>query len=103
MQINLAKKKIEIFLSSDKKSTNIIIRDDGPGFPKDLIDKHRLGEPYIRTNDQRNISKYGLGLGTFIGKTLLEKNFANIKFNNSLDTGGAEVLINWENNDLKKV
>jgi len=62
-----------------------------------------LGEPYIRTADQENISKYGLGLGTFIGKTLLEKNFANISFNNSLETGGAEVLIKWENNDLKKI
>ena len=98
-----SKKKIEIFLSSNKKTTNITIRDDGPGFPKDLIDKHRLGEPYIRTVDQENISKYGLGLGTFIGKTLLEKNFANINFKNSPETGGAEVVIIWENNDLKKI
>ena len=98
-----SKKKIEIFLSSNKKITNITIRDDGPGFPKDLIDKHRLGEPYIRTTDQGNITKYGLGLGTFIGKTLLEKNFANINFNNSSETGGAEVLIKWENSDLKKI
>ena len=98
-----SKKKIEILLSSNKKTTNIKIRDDGPGFPKDLIDKHRLGEPYIRTTDQGNITKYGLGLGTFIGKTLLEKNFANINFNNSPETGGAEVLIKWENSDLKKI
>ena len=98
-----SKKKIEILLSSNKKITNIKIRDDGPGFPKDLIDKHRLGEPYIRTTDQENITKYGLGLGTFIGKTLLEKNFANINFNNSSETGGAEVLIKWENSDLKKI
>ena len=53
---------------SNENETDIIIRDDGPGFPKDLIDKHKLGEPYIRTADQVNISKYGLGLGTFIGK-----------------------------------
>ena len=98
-----SKKKIEIFLNSNKKITEITIRDDGPGFPKDLIDKHRLGEPYIRTVDQANISKYGLGLGTFIGKTLLEKNFANINFKNSKVTGGAEVIIKWKNNDLKKI
>ena len=98
-----SKKKIEIFLSSNKTITEITIRDDGPGFPKDLIDKHRLGEPYIRTVDQANISKYGLGLGTFIGKTLLEKNFANINFKNSKVTGGAEVIIKWKNNDLKKI
>ena len=98
-----SEKKIEIFLISNKKSTIIKIIDDGPGFPKDLIDKHRLGEPYIRTTDQANISKYGLGLGTFIGKTLLEKNFADINFNNSIETGGAEVIIKWENKDLKTI
>ena len=98
-----SKKKIEIILISNKKITNITIRDDGPGFPDDLIDKHRLGEPYIRTTDQKNISKYGLGLGTFIGKTLLEKNYANINFNNSSETGGAEVLIKWKNSDLIKI
>jgi len=98
-----SKKKIEIFLNSDKKKTEIIIRDDGPGFPKDLIDKHRLGEPYIRTADQANIFKHGLGLGTFIGKTLLEKNLANIYFRNLTKTSGAEVNIIWKNNDLAKI
>ncbi len=97
-----SKKKIDIFISSNKKNSNIIIKDDGPGFPKDLIDRDRLGEPYIRTVDQKNIKKFGLGLGTFIGKTLLEKNFANIKFNNSVD-GGAEVSIEWANEDLEKI
>jgi len=92
--------KVEIFLKSNKKNTEIIIRDDGPGFPKDLIDKHMLGEPYIRSVDESQISKYGLGLGTFIAKTLLEKNLANIIFNNSKETGGAEVTIEWVNKDL---
>ena len=36
-------KKIQIILLSDSKETEIIIKDDGPGFPKDLIDKERLG------------------------------------------------------------
>ena len=95
-------KKIEIILSSNSKETEIIIKDDGPGFPKDLIDKERLGEPYIRTKDHKNISKHGLGLGTFIGKTLLERNFAKISFNNS-SIAGAEVKIKWTNKDLKKI
>jgi len=98
-----SRKKIEIFLVADNNITNIAIIDDGQGFPKDLIDKHRLGEPYIRAIDHDNISKYGLGLGTFIGKTLLEKNYANISFANSKETGGAEVIIKWENKNLKLV
>jgi len=96
-------KKIEVFLKNENNYTEIIIRDDGPGFPKDLIDKHRLGEPYIRTSEEKNITKYGLGLGTFIGKTLLEKNFANITFKNSKITRGAEVIIKWKNYDLKNI
>ena len=96
-----SKNKIEIFLKSNNNDTEILIKDDGPGFPKDLIEKHRLGEPYIRSANQENISKYGLGLGTFIGKTLLEKNYANIIFKNSGEKGGAEVIIKWKNKDLK--
>ena len=96
-----SKKKVEIFLNSNKDITEISIRDDGPGFPKDLIDKQKLGEPYIRSANEMYISKHGLGLGTFIGKTLLEKNFAIVNFKNSSLNVGAEVNIKWKNNDLK--
>ena len=96
-----SKKKIEIFLNSNKDITEVTIKDDGPGFPRDLIDKQKLGEPYIRSANEIYVSKHGLGLGTFIGKTLLEKNFATINFKNSSLNGGAEVNIKWENKDLK--
>ena len=94
---------ILIFISDNKERTCIKIVDDGNGFPKDLIDKHKLGEPYIRTFDRKTSSKQGLGLGTFIGKTLLEKNYATVIFRNSQLTGGAEVLIDWRNKDLKLI
>ena len=48
-------------------------------------------------------SKSGLGLGIFIGKTLLEKNHAKIIFKNSLTRGGAEINITWKNNDLLSI
>ncbi len=70
-----SKNEIKIILISDKKFTEVIVKDDGPGFPKDLIEKFKLGEPYIRSASDKNISKYGLWLGTFILKTLLEKNY----------------------------
>jgi len=98
-----SKDKIEIFLISNSKKTIIIIKDDGPGFPKDLIDKHKLGEPYIRSTSSYDISTYGLGLGTFIGKTLLEKNYANIIFRNRSKTNGAKVIIEWKNKDLENI
>ena len=98
-----SKDEVKIILTSDKKYTEVIIKDDGPGFPKDLIEKFKLGEPYIRSASDENISKYGLGLGTFIGKTLLEKNYANISFLNPEEDKGAEVRIKWENKNLIKI
>ena len=98
-----SKKKVNISVVNKIDKTIIIIDDDGDGFPKDLIDKDKLGEPYIRTLNNVGSSKQGLGLGTFIGKTLLEKNFASVKFENSKVLGGAKVTIEWKNNDLKKI
>ena len=40
-----------------------------------------------------------MGLGTFIGKTLLERKKAIIEFSN-LEKGGASVEISWKYNDL---
>ena len=90
-------------MKSNKKETEITIKDDGPGFPQDLIEKHMLGEPYIRTIDDTHDSKQGLGLGTFIAKTLLEKNFANIIFRNLENRGGAVVIIKWNDKDLANI
>ncbi len=98
-----SKNKVDIFIENIKNSTIIKIIDDGNGFPKNLIKSEKLGEPYIRTLDNINISKKGLGLGTFIGKTLLEKNYAIVEFKNLQGVGGAEVKIEWNNKDLKKI
>ena len=48
-------------------------------------------------------SKIGLGLGLFIGKNLLEKNFASINCRNSQTRSGAEVIVKWKTNDLSKI
>ena len=98
-----SKKKVDIFISTIKNKTLIKIIDDGDGFPKDLINKEKIGQPYIRTLENTDVSKQGLGLGTFIGKTLLEKNFATVTFKNSDILKGAEVNIEWNNIDLKKI
>ena len=96
-----SKESVEISISSNQKKTEIVIKDDGPGFPNDII--YKLGEPYIKSSSKNIYSKSGLGLGTFIGKTLLEKNFANIFFKNKENKKGAIVNISWLNKDLKKL
>ena len=81
--------------------TEVIIEDDGEGYPKDVLSK--IGEPYIKSVKSSIKSKSGLGLGIFIGKTLLEKNYANILCKNSQARGGAEINIKWKNDDLLKL
>ena len=89
---------IYINLKSDSETTEITIEDDGNGFPKDVLSK--IGEPYLRSNDSIKKDKTGLGLGLFIGKTLLEKNFASVNCRNSETRSGAEVIIRWNNKNL---
>ena len=96
-----ANENIYISIRSDSQNTEITIEDDGPGIPKDILNK--IGEPYIKTLKTKDSKKSGLGLGIFIGKTLLEKNSAKIIIRNSETRGGAEVKIDWENRNLKKL
>ena len=96
-----ANKKIFVTIKSDSEISEIIIEDDGPGSPKDVINK--IGEPYNKSQIKEYSTKSGLGLGIFIGKTLLEKNLANIIFRNSETRTGAEVNIAWNNKDLKRI
>jgi len=92
-------KKIFIDLKSNTEITEIKIQDDGIGYPADVLSK--IGEPYLKSF--YNKSKTGLGLGIFIGKNLLEKNFASINCRNSKTKSGAEVIIRWDNNNLYKI
>ena len=94
-------KEIRITIVTNNEYSIIYISDDGPGFPKDIIDK--IGDPYIKSKFNKDSSKAGLGLGTFIGKTLLEKNNAQIKFKNLENNQGALVEVRWLNSDLKKI
>jgi two-component system, sensor histidine kinase RegB len=89
---------VEINLKSNDTVTEVNISDDGPGFSEDV--KDLLGEPYIRSKNKIISAKSGLGLGTFIGKTLLERMKANVKFSNSNKLNGAMVTIKWQTKDL---
>tara|TARA_B100001142_G_scaffold247399_1_gene247113 strand:- start:45 stop:1322 length:1278 start_codon:yes stop_codon:yes gene_type:complete len=93
-------KKIFITLKSDNKFTEVIIEDDGDGFSYDILSK--IGEPYLKPFSNKNKNKTGLGLGIFIGKTLLEKNFAIVNCENS-KKNGASIFIKWKNEDLIKI
>ena len=89
---------VEINLKSNDTITEVKVSDDGPGFSEDVKDV--LGEPYIRSKNKIISAKSGLGLGTFIGKTLLERMKASVNFDNSVKLNGAMVTIKWQTKDI---
>ena len=96
--VKFAKQNILISILSDNINLYILIEDDGPGFPEDIIEA--LGEPYIKSKSKSLQRNAGLGLGTFLGKTLLERKSAVISFLNDSSLNGAKVKIKWSIKDL---
>ena len=97
--VKFSKSKVLIYLKSNKKDISITINDDGPGFPDDI--KNVLGEPYIKSKSKEVRLNSGLGLGTFLGKTLLEKQGAKLFFSENKELGGASVIISWDIKNLR--
>ena len=96
--VKFAKSTVEIKIKSNSKNLEVSINDDGPGFPEDI--KEILGEPYIKSKSRDINSNAGTGLGTFIGKTLLERRSARLTFSRDNKLGGASVNITWSLIDL---
>nr|WP_082666267.1 ActS/PrrB/RegB family redox-sensitive histidine kinase [Aureimonas sp. AU4] len=94
--VDFAAGEVVIDLSWTMERVEITVRDDGPGFPPEVLG--RIGDPYMATREAgpRN-SGGGLGLGLFIAKTLLERSGARIHFANrsESDGPGASVSVSW--------
>ena len=99
--VKYSNSSVDITLESNNKITEVKVCDDGPGFSEDILNV--LGEPYIRSKNKIISSKSGLGLGTFIGKTLLERMKANVNFDKCPKTNGAMVIIKWQTKDLLSI
>ncbi|MDC0511653.1 ActS/PrrB/RegB family redox-sensitive histidine kinase [Pelagibacteraceae bacterium] len=99
--VKFSKSKVEVNLKSDEKIIKIEINDDGPGIPEDIINK--IGEPYIKSKSKELSPNSGLGLGTFLGKTLLERQGANLQFKRNSKLGGALAVISWSPNSFANV
>ncbi|MDF1627624.1 MAG: ActS/PrrB/RegB family redox-sensitive histidine kinase [Parvibaculaceae bacterium] len=98
---DFARKRVAVSVTYDANRIRLSITDDGPGFNADLMDK--LGEPYLTTRprglaDRRadQGTHEGMGLGFFIGKTLLERSGADVAIGNRTDgVTGAVVVVEW--------
>lgn len=74
---------ITISLIPNHDTIEVIIKDDGPGIPKDAIPY--VFEQFFRADLSRNSNKGGSGLGLAIGKQIIEEH-------------GGHIWINAENN-----
>ena len=99
--VKFSKSRVKIILKSDEKIIEIKINDDGPGIPEDII--KIIGEPYIKSKSKELSLNSGLGLGTFLGKTLLERKKAKLQFKRNSELGGALVLVSWDPKDFTNV
>jgi two-component system sensor histidine kinase RegB len=95
--VDFARTAVEVNAWWNNDTIEIVISDDGPGIPPDLL--NRIGEPYLsrrRTQDESGGERSGLGLGIFIARTLLERTGAKVSFTNRVfPEHGAVVQIAW--------
>jgi two-component system sensor histidine kinase RegB len=96
--VKFSKSQVNINLRSDQKIIEIKINDDGPGIPEDIIQK--MGEPYIKSKSKELSDNSGLGLGTFLGKTLLERQGGQLIFKRNSKLGGALIILSWDPNNF---
>ena len=95
--VDFARTTVEVNAWWNKDHIELVISDDGPGIPPDIL--NRIGEPYLsrrRTQDDGGSVRRGLGLGVFIARTLLERTGAKVSFTNrTFPDHGAVVQITW--------
>ncbi|WMS41127.1 ActS/PrrB/RegB family redox-sensitive histidine kinase [Acuticoccus sp. MNP-M23] len=94
--VEFARSAVSVTADWNQDAVQIVIADDGPGFPDDVLD--RIGDPFVsrrRTQDKAG----GLGLGIFIAKTLLERTGASVVFEND---EGAITSVTWPRDALSR-
>jgi two-component system sensor histidine kinase RegB len=99
--VDFAASDVLITARFDQDTVAVEVRDDGPGFAPDVL--NRLGQPYItsRPSGEGSRSQHtGMGLGFFIAKTLLERTGAKLEFRNGKG-GGAIVAARWPREKLE--
>ena len=103
--LDFAQSTIVVLANWNEHEVRVVIRDDGPGFERDILS--RLGDPYVTTRKLEKESvkertRGGLGLGLFIAKTLLERSGARFEVQNANPPDqGAVVTITWSRADYE--
>lgn len=92
--VDFARSRVTITAARQSDDAVVVtIRDDGPGYPAQLLP--RLGDPFLtkrRIPDRPARPDEGMGLGLFIARTLLERSGATVSFSNDQ---GARADVVW--------
>ena len=102
--------KVYVAVTYSAQQVVVEVADDGPGFASDIIG--RLGEPYTSSRSSKAIQdndEFGLGLGFFIARTLLQRSGARVTARNLKKTElidgampcGACVRVVWPRQKLE--
>ncbi len=106
--VDFARRRVEIFADWTEDEVSITISDDGPGFAPEVVD--RIGAPYVthrrpgpRGPENEDDAVFGLGLGFFIAKTLLERSGAKLTLTNQAPPlHGATIKVTWSRADFER-
>jgi two-component system sensor histidine kinase RegB len=106
--VDFAHRRVEIFVHWSAAEVSITISDDGPGFAPEVVD--RIGAPYVthrkpeaREPGDDDVASFGLGLGFFIAKTLLERSGATLSLRNQAPPmHGATIALTWSRTDFER-
>jgi two-component system sensor histidine kinase RegB len=107
--VDFANKRVEILTQWTVAEVRIAISDDGPGFAPEVLD--RIGAPYVthrrpgpsEPGSDDDDGAFGLGLGFFIAKTLLERSGATLSLKNQMPPlHGATVTIIWKRAEFER-
>jgi two-component system sensor histidine kinase RegB len=95
--VSFAESSVAIRASWTKSTVKLVITDDGPGFPPNIL--ARIGEPYLSQREgarRKEQAGGGLGLGLFIASALIQRSRATLQLTNAKPPGrGAVATIQW--------
>lgn len=83
--------RVNVYIEEIEDTIAIHIVDEGIGIPEE--DKERLFEPFERSEQSRNRSSGGLGLGMAIARSVIRSHGGEIELNNLPDKGLDVVVI----------
>jgi two-component system, sensor histidine kinase RegB len=95
--VGFAESAVIIRASWTQSTVGVVIADDGPGFPADVL--ARIGEPYLSQRDsarQTHGPGGGLGPGLFIASVFIKRSGGALHFENAKPPAkGAIVSAEW--------